>query len=81
MHDVYSWNGIRHHRDITFTRSPNDWEEERIISLLSFLADLYAVGLPEGDDKIIWSLTSCGIFSVKHLCERMIRSNHPHLPD
>ena len=62
MHDVYSWNGTQHHWDITFTRSPNDWEEDSIVSLLSSLADWNAVGLLEGDDKIIWSLTSSGIF-------------------
>ena len=77
VHDVYSWNGTQHYWDITFTRSPNDWEEDSIISLLSFLADWNADGLPEGDDKIIWSLTSNGIFSVKSLCERMLESNHP----
>ena len=39
-----------------------------------------AVGLPEGDDEIIWSLNSSGIFSVKSLCERMPGSNHPIFP-
>jgi len=71
VHDVSSWNGTRHHWDISFTKSLNDWEEESIISLLALLADLYADGLPEGDDKIIWSLNSSRIFSVKSLCERM----------
>jgi len=47
---------------------------------MSFLADLYVVGLPEGDDKIIWSLNSSGIFSVKSLCKRMLGSNHPIFP-
>ena len=69
--------GTQHHWDITFTRSSNDCEEKSIISLLSLLADLYAVGLPKGDDKIIWFLNSSGIFSVKSLCERMLGSNHP----
>ena len=80
MHVVYLWNGTQRHWDFTFTRSLNDWEEDSIISLLSFLADWNAVGLPEGDDKIIWSLTSSGIFSVKSLCERLLRSNHPTFP-
>jgi len=53
LHGIYSWNGIQHHWDISFTRGPNDWKEESITSLLSLLANLYAVGLPEDDDKII----------------------------
>ena len=77
VHDIYSWNGTQHHWDITFARSPNDWEEDSIISLLSFVVYWNAVGLPEGDDKTIWSLTSSGIFPVKSLCERMLGSNHP----
>ena len=80
VHDVYSWNGTQHHWDITFTRSSNDREEESIISLLSFLAYLYAVGIPEGDDMIMWSLNSSGIFSVKSRCERMLGSSHPIFP-
>jgi len=77
VHAVSSWNETQHHWYITVTRSPNDWEEKSIISLLSLLADLYADGLLEGDDKIIWSLNSSGIISVKSLCERMLGSNHP----
>ena len=41
---------------------------------------IYAVGLPEGDDKIIWSINYSGIFSVKSVCERMLGSNHPIFP-
>ena len=55
-------------------------EEDSIISLLSFLEDWDAVGLPEGDDKIIWSLSSSGVFSVKGLCETLLGSNHPTFP-
>jgi len=80
VHDFYLWYGTQYHWDITFTRSPNDWKEESIISLLTLLADLYAVGFLEGDDKIIWSLHSSGLFSVKSLCEKMLGSNHPIFP-
>jgi len=76
MHDISSWNGSQHHWGITFARSSNDWKEESIISLLSLLVELYVNAHPEGEDKIIWSLNSSGIFAVKSLCERMLGSNH-----
>ena len=78
VHDVSSWS--RSYWDITFTRSPNDWEEESIISLLSLLADLYVDGHPEGEDKIIWSRNSSGMFSIKSLCERVLGANRPNFP-
>ena len=27
LHDVVSWNGDQSHWSVTFSRSPNDWEE------------------------------------------------------
>ena len=45
-----------------------------------YLRILYADGLPEGDDKIIWSINPIGIFLVKSLRERMLGSNHPIFP-
>ena len=72
--EVLSWNrsphhwDITHHWDILLTRSPNDWEEDRILNLLSLLTDLDVDVHPEGEDKIVWSIDSRGIFSVKCRC-------------
>ena len=35
---------------------------------------------PEGEDKIVWSLDSRGIFAVKSLCEKRLGSNCPSFP-
>jgi len=80
VHEVLSWNEGQYHWNITFTRSLNDWKEERIFSLLSFLADLEVHVHFEGEDKIIWSLDSKGTFSVKNLRNRLLGSNCPPLP-
>ena len=55
---ILSWNGNVHFWNITFTRSPNDWKEECILNLLTLLADLKVDVHPEGEDKIVWSLSS-----------------------
>jgi len=70
-----SWNGSEHFWNITFTRSPNDWEEESILCLLSLLADSNVNVYPDGEDQIVWSLDSRGIFSVKSVCEKKLVSN------
>ena len=74
---VLSWNRSLHYWDITFTRCPNDWGEESILNLLSLFADLDVNVHPEGEDKIVWSLDSRWIFSVKSLCEKILGSNRP----
>ena len=35
---------------------------------------------PEVEDKIVWSLDSRGIFSVRSLCGKMLASNGPYFP-
>jgi len=35
---------------------------------------------PEGENKIVWSLDSRGIFFVKSFCEKMLGSNRPNFP-
>jgi len=60
-----------------FTRSLNDWEEEIILNLLSLLADLNVDVHLEGEDKIVWSLDSSGIFSIKSRCVKIVGSNCP----
>jgi len=40
--------GIKNHWNIIFSRSPNDWEEESILSLLALLANTKVE--PVGDD-------------------------------
>jgi len=76
--EVLSWNGSQHFWDITFTRSPNDSEEEGILNLLSLLADLNVHVHSKGEYKVVWSLDSRGICSVKSLCENMLGSNRPN---
>jgi len=53
VEEVLSWNvslGVWH---ISFTRSPNDWAEESILSLLALLANSDVDVQSEGNDKII----------------------------
>ena len=66
-----------HFWDITFTRSPNDWEEESILNLLYLLAELNVDVHPICEDKIIWSLDSRAIFSIRSLCEKRLAHNCP----
>ena len=72
VQEILSWNGSEHFWNITFTRSPNDWEEESILDLLSLLADSKVNVHPGGEDQIVWSLDSRGIFSVKSVCEKKL---------
>jgi len=71
MQEVLSWNGGQYRWEITFTRSPNDWEEESILSLLSLLANSGVNVQFEGNDMIMWSLHPNGTFSIKNLCNRL----------
>ena len=80
VQEILSWNGNVHFWDITFTRSPNDWEEDNILNLLSLLAELKVDVHLEGEDKIVWSLDSRGIFSVRSLWGKMLTSNGPYFP-
>jgi len=74
VQEILSWNGSEHFWNITFTRSPNDWEEESILDLLSLLADSNVNVHPDVVDQIVWSLDSRGIFSVKSVCEKKLVS-------
>ena len=51
VNHVVSWNGDQCHWNITFSRSPNDWEEESVLSLLALLADSKVESV--GDDMIL----------------------------
>jgi len=75
-----SWNGSEHFWNITFTRSPNDWEEESILDLLSLLTDSNVNVHPDVEDQIVWSLDSRGIFSVKSVCEKKLVSISTDFP-
>ena len=63
---VVSRNGDACHRNWTFVRSFNDWEEDSICSLLALLANKQV--LPQGNDEIVWPLNSKGSFTVKSFC-------------
>jgi len=75
VQEILSWNGSMHFWNITFTRSPNAWEEESILNLLSLLAELKVDIHLVGEDHIVWSLNSRGIFYVKSVCEKMLVFN------
>ena len=80
MQEILSWNGSVHFWNITFTGSPNDWEEENILNLLSLLTELKVDVHSVGENQIVWSLDSRGIFSVKSVCEKMLVFNSPDFP-
>ena len=48
--------------------------------MLSLLAELNVDVHLVGEDKIVWSLDSRGIFSVKNVCEKMLVFNCPDFP-
>jgi len=58
-----SRNGDQNHWNITFLRSPNDWEEESVLNLLVLLANT-KVALVD-DDKFIWPHGSKAKFTIK----------------
>ena len=37
VHDVVSWKGDQSHWNITFSRSPNDWQEESVSDFFAHL--------------------------------------------
>jgi len=51
VQQVVSWNGDQNHWNISFLRSPNDWEEQCVLHLLALFASTKVA--PVGDDKII----------------------------
>ena len=53
LNHVVSWNGDHCHWNIIFSRSPNDWEEGSVLSLLALLA--YSKVELVGDDMILYS--------------------------
>lgn len=61
MQQVVSSNGDQNHWNITFLRSPNDWEKESVLSLLACYKNVALVA----DDKMIWSHDSKRKFIVK----------------
>ena len=71
VQQVVSWNGDQYHWNISFSRSPNDWEEEKMLDLLALLANIKVVQV--GEDKMIWPHDSKGEFTIKSfytvLCE------------
>ena len=71
VHEVVSWNGNQYHWNITFLRSPNDWEEEDVLRLLALLANMKVSY--EGDDEILWPHDSGGQFSVKSYWREMYK--------
>jgi len=60
---MWCLGGDQCHWNITFSRSPNDWEEESVLSLLALLADSKVESA--GDDMILWPLDSTKIFTIK----------------
>jgi len=60
---VVSWNGDQSHWNIIFSRSPNDWEEERVLNLLPLLANT-KVALVR-DDMILWPYDSKRKLTIK----------------
>ena len=64
---VVSYNGDQNHWNITFLRSPNDWEEEDVLSLLALLANTKVV--LKGEDEIHWPHDSSAQFTIKSYCK------------
>jgi len=62
---VVSWNGDQCHWNISFSRSPNDWEEEKVLDLLALLVNITVVQV--GEDRMIWPHDSKGDFTIKSL--------------
>ena len=60
---VVSWNGDQYHWNISFSRSPNDWEEEKVLDLLALLANISVVQV--GEDRMIWPHDAKGDFTIK----------------
>ena len=63
VQQVVSWNGDQYHWNISFSRSPNDWEEEKVLDLLALLANISVVQV--GEDKMIWPHDAKGDFTIK----------------
>jgi len=59
VNHVVSWNGDQSHWNITFSRSPYDWEKESVLNLLALLAKVV------GDDMILWHHDSKKKFTIK----------------
>jgi len=57
---MVSWNGDQSCWNIIFSRSPHDWEEESVLSLLALLANAKV-----GDDMILWPHDSKRKFTIK----------------
>jgi len=69
VEEVISWNDKQNHWHIAFMRSPNDWEEEGVLSLLALLVNT-KVGF-KGDDEILSPYVSSGQFTAKSYCKEM----------
>jgi len=57
VQDVVSWNGAQSHWNITFSRSPNDWEEDNVCDFLATLSKINVV--PHS------------IFTIKSFCQKL----------
>ena len=63
VNQVVVWNGDQCHWNMTFSRDPNDWEEESVLSLLALL-DGSKVDLAS-NDMILWPHDSTKKFTIK----------------
>jgi len=54
--------------DISFSRSPNEWEEDNVCDLLATLAKINV--LPEGIDNIVWPCMPKSIVSIESFCQK-----------
>jgi len=76
---MFSRNGEHLHWDLSFFRSPNDWEEESACNLLAKLAAMEVK--PQGKDELVWPHDSKGSFNIKSFCKAIYdRSLSPGFP-
>jgi len=70
VHDVVSWNADQSHWNISFSRSPNDWEEDSVCGFLVTLAKMNV--LPKGIDKIVWPYYPKSSFTNQELLSKAL---------
>jgi len=66
---VVSWNGAQSHWNISFSRSPNDWEEDNVCNFIATLAKINV--LRKGIDNIVWPHVPKSSFTIKSFCQKL----------
>jgi len=63
--------------NITFLGSPNNEEEEGVLSILVMLANTTVA--PQGDDEILWPHDPSGQFTIKSHCREIYKGLDQHV--